>query len=129
MIKTKELRGLQSVWALNAYSTLVYGLATEQACLGQDYETSTAKFEALPLADKEKQLRHALQIVNLSKDDMQNLLAFALDVNGIPYSQKNVDKLPPMELVEAMLAVCLELAQLRPQICPEDAKKNLNPAA
>lgn len=128
MIKTKELRGLQSVWALNAYSTLLYGLATEQACLGQDYQTTMAKFEALPAEDKEKQLRHALQIVNLSKDDMHNLLAFALDANGIPYSQKNVDKLSPMELVEAMLAVCLKLAQLRPQICPEEAKKNLNPA-
>ncbi len=123
-MRVKELRGLKSVWALNAYSTLVYGLATEQACLGQDYETTAAKFEALPLAEKEKQLRHALQIVNLQKEDMQNLLAFVVDGNGIPYDQKNLDKLEPSEIIEAMLAVCVKLADMRPFICPEEVKKN-----
>lgn len=124
MIKTKELKGLKSVWALNAYSTLLFGLAAEQAVVGQDYDTTLAKFEALPLEEKAKQLRRALQIVNLQTEDMLNLLAFALDANGVPYDTKRIEKLPPMELVEAMLAVCLQLAQLRPYICPEEQKKN-----
>ncbi len=123
-VRVKELRGLKSVWALNALATLIYGLGTEQACLGQDYETTAAKFEALPDEEKEKQLRHALEIVNLTSADMMNLLEFAIDANGVPYAQKKLEKMGPHEIVEAMLAVCLELAKLRPQVCPEDLKKN-----
>ena len=124
MITVKPLKGLKSVWALNAFHTLVWGLAAQQAVLGQDIETTTAKFEALPLDKKEQQIRHALQIVNLTAEDMLNLLEFAKDQNGIPYSQKKLEDLPPQELMDAMLAVCMELAKIKPQICPEELKKN-----
>ena len=123
-VKVKELRGLESVWALNAYHTLVRGLAIEQACLGQEMDTTLAKFEALDLAGKERELRRALTLVNLGEDDMRNLLLFALDVNGIPYGQRDCKKLGPAELIEAMVAVCLEIAKITPRVCPEDVKKN-----
>lgn len=123
-IRVKELRGYESVWALNAYYLLVFGLGSEQAVLGQDYDTTAANFEALPEHKKETQLRHALQIVNLSAADMQNLLFFALDANGIPYAQKKPEQLGPEELVEAMLAVCLAISRITPRTCPTDAKKN-----
>lgn len=123
-IKVKELRGLESVWALNAYHTLVRGLALEQACLGQEVDTTLAKFEALDDAGKERELRRAFALVNLGADDMQNLLLFALDANGIPYAKRKLSALGPVELVEAMLAVCMEIAKITPKVCPNDVKKN-----
>lgn len=124
MIKTKELRGLESVWALNAYHTLVRGLAIEQACMGQEMDATFAKFEALDAAGKERELRRAFTLVNLSEEDMQNLLRFALDANGIPYSDRPLKKTGPEELIEAMVAVCLEISKITPRVCPEDVKKN-----
>lgn len=123
-VTVKELRGLKSVWAFNAYYSLVYGLAVEQAHLGQDIETTFAKFEALPAEKKTEQLRHALKIVNLSKDDMLNLLAFAVDKNGIPYAQRNLETLQPQEILDAILAVCVKLAELKPRTADESVKKN-----
>ena len=123
-IKVKELRGLESVWALNAYHTLVRGLALEQACLGQEVDTTLAKFEALDDAGKERELRRAFALVNLGADDMQNLLLFAEFTNSLHSSIPGRSALGPVELVEAMLAVCMEIAKITPKVCPEDVKKN-----
>lgn len=119
-----ELRGLESVWAFNAYQTLLRGLALEQACLGQDMETTFANFEGLDLAGKERELRRAFSMVNLEKEDMLNLLTFVADVNGIPYAKKNLKNLGPTELTEAMLAVCLKISEIKPRLATEEVKKN-----
>ena len=119
-----ELRGLESIWAFNAYQTLLRGLALEQACLGQDMDTTLANFEGLDLAGKERELRRALSMVNLEKEDMLNLLAFVADVNGIPYAKKNVKNIGPAELIDAMLAVCLKISEINPRLATEDVKKN-----
>lgn len=119
-----ELRGLESIWAFNAYQTLLRGLALEQACLGQDMETTFANFEGLDLAGKEKELRRALSMVNLEREDMLNLLTFVADVNGIPYAKKNLKNMGPTELMEAMLAVCLKISEINPRLATDDAKKN-----
>ena len=124
-ITVKELRGLKSVYAVNALSNLVYGLAVEQAHLGQDIETTYAKFEALDEAGQREQLKHALRLVNLSKEDMLNLLSFALDVNGIPYDEGRVKNMAPAEIMEAMLEVACKVAQtIKPRSITDDAKKN-----
>lgn len=124
MIKTLPLQGLKSVYALNAFMTLLFGLATEQRLAGQDFEETYANFEALPIEDKAKQLRHALQIVNLQKEDMLSLLAFAQDKNGIAFTEASVKQMPPGDILDAMLAVCLELAKIKPRTLSEDVKKN-----
>lgn len=124
MIKVKELRGLESVWALNAFHTLVRGLAIEQACFGQEMDETFAKFEALDAAGKERELRRAFTLVNLPEEDMKNLLLFALDANGIPYGTRKLKDIGPVELIDAMTAVCLEIAQITPRVCPEELKKN-----
>lgn len=128
-VKVKELRGLESVWALNAYHTLVRGLAIEQACMGQEMDVTFAKFEALDAAGKERELRRAFSLVNLPEEDMQNLLLFALDANGIPYGKRTLKNIGPADLIEAMVAVCLEIAKITPRVCPEDVKKNCPAAA
>lgn len=125
MITVKELRGLKSVYAVNALSNLVYGLAVEQAHLGQDIETTYAKFEALDEAGQRAQLKHALRLVNLSKEDMLNLLSFAVDVNGIPYDEGRVKSMAPTDIMDAMLEVACKVAQaVKPRTITDDAKKN-----
>ena len=121
----KELRGLKSVYAVNALSNLVYGLAVEQAHLGQDIEETYAKFEALDEAGQRKQLKHALRIVNLTQEDMLNLLSFALDVNGVPYDEGRIKTMPPTDIMDAMLEVACQVAKvIKPRSITNDAKKN-----
>ena len=124
-IQVKELRGLKSVYAVNALSNLVYGLAIEQAHLGQDIEETFAKFEQLDEKGQREQLKHALRIVNLSEEDMLNLLSFVLDVNGIPFDRARAGKMQPTEIMDAMLEVACKVAQaIKPRSITEDAKKN-----
>lgn len=128
-VKVKELRGYRSVLAYNAFYALLMGLAVEQAHLGQRIETTFAKFEALPEEQKEEQLKHALKLVNLSKDDMLNLLAFAVDANGIPYAQKDVEEMEPQKIFEGLLVVCMAFAKIKPFFLNENVKKNCPPEA
>lgn len=125
MVSVKELRGLKSVYAVNALSNLVYGLAIEQAHLGQDIEETFAKFEKLDEAGQREQLKHALRVVNLGQDDMLNLMSFALDANGVPFDEARVQRMQPTEILDAMLEVACKVAQtIKPRSISEDAKKN-----
>lgn len=128
-VQVKELRGYRSVLAYNAFYALLMGLAVEQAHFGQEAEVTFAKFEALPDEQKEEQLKHALKLVNLSKDDMLNLLAFAVDANGIPYDQKNMEQMEPQKIFEGLLAVCMAFAKIKPFFFDENVKKNCPPEA
>lgn len=128
-VTVKELLGYRSVLAYNAFYSLLLGLAVEQAHLGQSIETTFAKFEALPPKGKEEQLKHALKLVALSKDDTLNLLAFAVDANGIPYDQKKMDHMGPQDILQALLAVCMEFAKIKPFFFDETVKKNCPPEA
>lgn len=124
-MSVKELRGLKSVYAVNALYNLVFGLAAEQAHLGQDFETTFAKFEALDPKGQREQLAHAFKVVNLPVEDMLNLLSFALDANGVPYDEARAQKMKPDELMNAMLEVACKVAQtIKPRSISDNAKKN-----
>ena len=126
MVTVKELKGLKSIYAVNALSSLVYGLASEQAHLGQGIEETYAKFEQLDEAGQRIQLKHALQVVNLTQDDMLNLLCFALDPNGVPYDETRVKNMAPTDIMDAMLEVACKVAQTvkKTRSITEDSKKN-----
>ena len=126
MVTVKELRGLKSIYAVNALSSLVYGLAIEQAHLGQDIEETYAKFERLDEKEQREQLKHALRIVNLTQDDMLNLLYFALDANGVPFDENRVKNMAPTDIMDAMLEVACKVAKTvkKTRSITEDSKKN-----
>jgi F0F1-type ATP synthase delta subunit len=122
--KVLPLKGLKSVWALNAFNSLLLGLAIENAMTGQDIEQTYAAFEKLDEKAKEKSIKDALQRINLQEDDMKNLLAFATDNNGIPYTEENIKSLAPEKIIDALSRVCLEISKIKVHSIDADVKKN-----
>jgi F0F1-type ATP synthase delta subunit len=118
------LKGLKSVWALNAFNSLILGLAIENAMTGQTVEQTYAAFEKLDEKAKEKAIKDALQRINLQEEDMKNLLAFATDDNGIPYTEENIKGLAPEKIIDALGRVCLEISKIKVHSIDVDVKKN-----
>jgi hypothetical protein len=94
------------------------------AYIMEDYETFYGSFKEKSDAQKEKLIREAALFVQLNQDEVEAILSFAADQNGIPYSAVNLKNLNPGELHEIIVAVCMQIGRIKIEIVSEDEKKN-----
>ncbi len=123
-MRVLELRGYKSLRALNAFHALMLGLKMLPAYMGESYEDFYARISEMPEADQEKMIREAALFVELQKDELEALVSFGADSNGIPFTAENVKNLGPKDLVELVVAVCVEISRIRIGIVSEAEKKN-----
>jgi hypothetical protein len=64
--------------------------------------------------------------VQLEQDEVEAIIGFASDKNGIPYSPANLKNLSPDELHEIIVSVCMEIGRIRIELVSESEKKKLN---
>ncbi len=62
--------------------------------------------------------------VQLGQDEVEALISFATDSNGIPYSAVNLKNLSVGDLHEVIVSVCMEIGRIKIDIVSEDEKKN-----
>lgn len=124
MIKVKPIKGFKSLRALNAFNILVLGLKMLPAYMKESYEDFLARLHEMPEADQRKMLKEAAMFVELQPDELEALVYYATDKNGVPYSAENQKNLGPDEIVEIIVAVCLEISKIRIDIVSEKEKKN-----
>lgn len=124
MRKVSELKGYKSLRALNAFSALMLGLKMLPAYMEEDYQPFLDRIQAMPPADQKKMIREAAMFVQLEKDEVDSLIAFCSDKNGVAYDDTNMHNLGPDELVEVIVAVCSEVAKIKINFVSEDEKKN-----
>ncbi len=124
MIKTFPLKGYKSLKALNAFHALLLGLKMLPAYISEAYESFYEGFKDKTEAEKEKLLREAALFVQLGQDEVEALISFAADPNGVPYSPVNMKNLNPGQLHEIIVAVCMEIGKIRIEIVSEEEKKN-----
>lgn len=122
-MKVLPLKGYKSLRVLNAFNTLLLGLKMLPAYLHEDYKTFFASFEDKSDAEKEDALRQAAAFVELSSDEIDAIVSFATDANGIPYSQANIKNLGPDELFEIIIAVCMEIVRIKIDLISSEEKK------
>jgi hypothetical protein len=120
----RELKGHKSLRALNAFHALMLGLKMLPAYMGESYEDFFSRIEDMPPSDQEKMIREAALFVELQKEEVDALLSFCEDKNGVPYSEANVKNLGPKELVDSIVAVCMEMAKIKIDFVSEAEKKN-----
>lgn len=120
------LKGFKSLRALNAFHALLLGLKMLPQYIGQDYESFYESFKEKSESEKEKLLREAILFVELQEDEVEALISFATDKNGIPYSKVNLKNLGPDELHETIVAVCMAIGSIKITILSEAEKKNLS---
>ncbi len=123
-MKTVELRGLKSYFALQAYGKLLLGLKMLPMYMGEDYSGFFKKIEAMPEKDQEKVIREAAFLVDLNSDEILSLAKFCQDNNGVAYSEENLRKLPPDQIFEIIVNVCMACARIKVRLTTDDEKKN-----
>ncbi len=124
-MKVLELKGYKSLRAMNAFHTLILGLKMLPSYAMESYEEFYSKVDLMPDSDQEKLIREAIVFVNLSQEEVEALLSFATDKNGVAYSAVNIKNLGPQDIMEAIVPVCLAIAKINVSLVTEDEKKNL----
>lgn len=122
-MKVLELKGLKSLRALNAYSTLMLGLKMLPAYMAESYEDFLGRVEEMPPEDQVKLIREAALFVELQKEEVEALLSFCSDPNGVPYGPANIKTLGPKEILDCIVAVCAELAKIKVDLISDAQKK------
>jgi len=124
-MKVLELKGFKSLRALNVFHTLMLGLKMLPMYMGESYEDFYARIDAMPPCDQEKMIREAALFVELQKEEVEALMSFCADANGVPYSAANMKNLGPKELHEAIVSVCMRVAAIKIDLVSDSEKKNL----
>ncbi len=117
------LIGYKSLRALNAFHALLLGLKMLPAYQMVGYETFYASFTDRTDEDKEKLLREAVVFVQLQQDEVEAVISFASDKNGVPYTAVNLKNLGAGELHEIIVAVCMEIGRIKVDLVSETEKK------
>lgn len=124
MRQVLPLTGYKSLRALNAFHALLLGLKMLPAYITQSYESFYASFKDRSEEDKEKLIREAVVFVQLQQDEVEALVTFVKDKNGVAYSAVNLKNLSVDELHEVIVSVCMEIGKIRIDLVSEQEKKN-----
>lgn len=123
-MKVLELKGYKSLRALNAFSALMLGLKMLPDYLSVSYEDFFEQLQKLPEKDQKKLIKKAALFVELQKAELEALVCFCTDRNGVPYTSENLAGLKPDELIEIIVAVAFEISKIKIDFVTDDEKKN-----
>ena len=123
-MKAKELKGLKSLGALNTFHTLMLGLKMLPAYMTETYEDFFERLELMNDVDRRKMIVEAVLFVKLDPTELESLLCFVDDKNGVPFSRENIGSLSPEQLIEAIVLVSLEVAKIKINFLSPAEKKN-----
>lgn len=123
-MKVLELKGFRSLRALNAFNTLMLGLKMLPAYMGESYEDFLNRIQNMNSDDQKKMIKEAALFVELQKEEVEALICFAADINGVPYTAENLKSLKPDQILEVIVAVCAEISKIKIDFLSPDEKKN-----
>lgn len=124
MITVGEIKGLKSLRALNVFHTLMLGLKMLPMYAHESYEEFFSRIDQMPPKDQEKMIREAALFVELSIDDLEAIICFCKDPNGVPYGTANINNLSMDELFEIVVAVSVAISKIKINFVTESEKKN-----
>lgn len=122
--KVLPLKGTKSLRALNACHALLLGYKMLPVHIGTSYEEFYASFQEKSDVEKENTIRQAALFVQLNNEELEALVCFCADKNGVPYTSVNLKSLALEELHEIIVAVCMEISRIKIDIVTEAEKKN-----
>ncbi len=114
---------MNSLRVLNAFNALMLGLKMLPAYMGETYEEFLGRIHDMPPEDQEKMIREAVHFVQLQRDELEAIMSFAEDSNGVPYCQASLKTIEADTLVNGIVAVCMQIAKMKIDLVSEDEKK------
>lgn len=125
MIEVRELKGFASLRAMNACTTLLYGLTMlPSICKDEDFDVFCARMKNSDRETQMKMVRLAAQVVRLEQEELLALAGFCVDSNGVPYQAANIKNLSADQLVDIIVAVCMKFLEIKVDLITEAEKKN-----
>lgn len=124
-IQYLPLTGHKALRAFNSFHTLMLGLKMLPLYSDVDYETFYEQIEEKSEEEKRTLIKQAIRFVPLEKEEVEALLCFAKDKNGIPYTSANIKNLQITEIAEIMCEVCMQIASIRVDMITDEEKKSL----
>jgi len=124
-MKVLELKGYKSLRAMNAFHALMLGLKMLPSYQHYSYEDFFTMVEAMEKPDQIKMIKEAALFVELQKEEVEALLCFCADKNGVPYEASNLKSLPPEKIMEIIVAVCSVIADIKIDFVSDTEKKKL----
>lgn len=118
------LKGYKSLRALNAFHTLLLGMKMLPAYGLYSYEEFFKLFEEKNETQRETMLREAAVFVRLEPDEVEALVGFTADKNGVPYQAANVKNLGAGELHEIIVKVCMQIGRIKIDLVTPEEKKS-----
>lgn len=110
-MKVLELRGINSLYAAQAFHKVMLGLKMLPAYMLEGYEEFYERIDAMDPPDQEKMIREACAFVKLDRDEMSDVLRFAADANGVAVSEASIKNFKPEEIHEMLVAVFVAVAR------------------
>lgn len=123
-MKVLELKGYKSLRAMNAFHALMLGLKMLPNYMAESYEDFFAKIQAMPEKDQLKMIKEAAMFVELQKEEVEALVCFCCDANGVPYTAENLKSLKPDKILDMIVAVCFEISKIKIDFVSDNEKKN-----
>lgn len=124
--KVLPLKEYKSYKALCAFQRLIFGLQMIPGNMQYSYEEFCAIIEKMSPEDQLKTVTQAAKMVTLDEDEVNALVCFCTDKNGIPYTSENKKTLSPSDIVEIIVTVSMHiLSDIHIDLLSNEEKKNL----
>lgn len=110
-----QFKGLKGAKAYHSALSLVRSLwYIPKDVDHQTFEEMTGWFDQLNDDEKRKYLKLAVEDgAELTDQEIQSLLIFAKDQNGIPFGKENIENLTPFEIYETIIDVACNIFKLK----------------
>lgn len=127
----QPLKGLASLDAMKGLSALLLGyfmLALPEKKDCNSFEEFFESFRDKTESEKEKIIRTALLFVKIERLEVEAMAGFVKDRNGAAYSAPSLKNMPLNEIIEIVVAVCMEMGKIKITLISEDEKKKSDPS-
>jgi len=122
--KVLPIAGFKSLRAFNAFNTLLLGLKMTPMYQAESYEDFYARVAALPIEDQANFIREAASFVELTADEVEAMVGFTADKNGIPHGPAQLKSMGPDKILDLIVLVCTEIAKMKITLLNSTEKKN-----
>ena len=78
----------------------------------ESYKDFLMRFEKSTDEEKRDIIKLGADTFNLSLEEVCFLVGLVEDANGVPYSKANINNLQPQEIIDIIIAVCLEISKV-----------------
>lgn len=126
MIQVLPLVGTKAYSALIAVQKLLLGLKMLPEYENIKYAEFFESFREMDDSEKESKIRIAAAFVELTVEELQAIICFGSDSNGIAYTSANLKNLKPDEIFEVIVAVALEVSRIKITLVSQEEKKKLS---